>query len=591
MREYHPNMVNNVRTVLDMAYERGVTLSLCLWSFDILQDQGQDQQMMLEFFEDSVKTQTYIDNALVPLLEALGDHPAVLTWEILNEAEGMTEEFGWTPIRTTMAAVQAFTNRVAGAIHRAVPTAQVSTGIWNIRAMTDVDGNFNYYGDDRLIAAGGDPDGTLDFYQVHFYPEHNGNEFSPFHRPASYWQLDKPIVIGEYPVKELEGQISPGYTTTETYQLGYAYGYAGVMPWTFVNFDGGNFINAREGMEYLATTFASEIVVDNSGSLNQVPDVVASIPAANVKLGEAVVVTNHVDLNTIFNDPEDGTNLTYTLAGNTNPLLVLPEVSEAGLVTLALVDNATGTASVRLRATDTDGASTSASLTVNVYDPAGNLALFAPIAASTIEDDNAAGTLRIPSLANDGNPESRWSSEYADDQWIALDLGANYAVNRVVLDWEVAYGESYTVQLSEDSVTWTPAVNILNSDGGTDNLTFDSTGARYVRLDLHTRGTEFGFSLWELKVYAANRGGDGVTSLPEEPFALQVYPNPTTDYLRITTEGRFTANLLTLDGRQVRAILATHGTTELDIRALPEGVYLLRVATEKGMVTRRVVRN
>jgi len=395
VREYHPNMINNVRTVLDLAYERGVTLSLCLWSFDILQDQGQDQQMMLEFFEDSVKTQSYIDNALNPLLEALGDHPAVLTWEILNEAEGMTEEFGWTPIRTTMAKVQAFTNRVAGAIHRAVPTAQVSTGIWNIQAMTDVDGHFNYYRDDRLIAAGGDPDGTLDFYQVHFYPEYNGNDLSPFHRPASYWELDKPIVIGEYPVKELEGQVNPGYTTTETYQLGYVYGYAGVMPWTFVNFDGGNFINAREGMEYLATTYPADIVVDNSGSLNQVPTVLTAIPAANVKLGETVVVADHVDLSTIFSDPEDGTNLTYTIAGNSNPLLVLPEVSETGLVTLALVDKATGTATVRLRATDTDGASSSANLTVNVYDPAGNLALFAPIAASSIEAPPSSTASRI----------------------------------------------------------------------------------------------------------------------------------------------------------------------------------------------------
>ncbi|HAA11231.1 MAG TPA: hypothetical protein DCE41_05820, partial [Cytophagales bacterium] len=99
----------------------------------------------------------------------------------------------------------------------------------------------------------------------------------------------------------------------------------------------------------------------------------------------------------------------------------------------------------------------------------------------------------------------------------------------------MAPGRAYTVQLSEDSVSWSPAIDITDSDGGTDNLTFDSTAARYVRVDLHTRATEFGFSLWELKVYAAERANDGgeVTALPEEPFALQVYPNPTTDYLRI----------------------------------------------------------
>jgi len=590
VREYHPNMVPNVRKVLDMAWQRGVTVSLCLWSFDMLQDQGQDQQMMKMLLEDSVKTQTYIDNALNPLLDALGSHPAVMTFEIFNEAEGMTDEFGWTPVKTTMAHVQAFVNRVAGAVHRRAPQAMVSTGVWNMRAMTDVDGFFNYYRDDRLIAAGGDPDGTLDFYQVHFYPDNFTNEVSPFHRPASYWQVNKPIVIGEYPVRTLEGLIDPEYTTTETYQLAHAYGYAGAMPWTFVNFDGGNFLNAREGMRYLADNFPQDVLVDNSAPLNQVPQVVAGIPFANAKLGQQVVIDGHVDLNTVFLDPEDGTNLAYSIDANSDPLLVQPEIDNNGLVTLALVEGEQGTANIRIKATDTEGASAWATLTVNVYDPQGNLALFAPIVASTVEDDNQAGVMRLPEMANDGNDASRWSSQYADDQWLAVDLGALYLVNRVVLHWEVAFGQSYTIQLSKDSTTWFTATSITNGAEGVNNHPFDSAAARYVRIDCHTRGTEFGFSLWEVQVFGEPFIGDAVTGLQEVSRQLRAWPNPTAGSLQVSLPGQFSVQLLSANGQQVLPWQTANGQAQVNMAHLPAGLYLLQVQTKRGRLTRRIVR-
>ncbi|MEH6406398.1 MAG: CBM35 domain-containing protein [Leeuwenhoekiella sp.] len=255
----NPNTIANMKTVLDMAYERGIKISMCLWSFDMLQPQGQDQEMMKNFVESKEKTQTYIDNALIPILEQIGNHPAVLSWEIFNEAEGMTQEFGWTPVKTQMLYVQQFVNLTAAAIHRTVPKALVSTGSWSFRALTDIEGNTNYYRDDRLIAAGGDPDGILDFYQVHYYPENFGNNLSPFHRPADWWQLDKPILIGEFPTKAIDATADPHYTTTQAYQLAIEYGYAGAMAWDYRGFDGGSFETAKEGIQYLADNYPNAI--------------------------------------------------------------------------------------------------------------------------------------------------------------------------------------------------------------------------------------------------------------------------------------------------------------------------------------------
>src|SRR3954465_14776585 len=50
-----------------------------------------------------------------------------------------------------------------------------------------------------------------------------------------------------------------------------------------------------------------------------------------------------------------------------------------------------------------------------------------------------------PSLAVDGNATTRWSSAFSDPQWIQLDLGAEREVGRVVLKWETAASESYTL--------------------------------------------------------------------------------------------------------------------------------------------------
>src|SRR5262245_26930033 len=48
--------------------------------------------------------------------------------------------------------------------------------------------------------------------------------------------------------------------------------------------------------------------------------------------------------------------------------------------------------------------------------------------------------------AVDGKPDTRWSSQWSDPQWITVDLGQNLEISRVSLNWEVAYSTSYEIQ-------------------------------------------------------------------------------------------------------------------------------------------------
>ncbi|MFE0593471.1 penicillin acylase family protein [Micromonospora echinospora] len=104
--------------------------------------------------------------------------------------------------------------------------------------------------------------------------------------------------------------------------------------------------------------------------------------------------------------------------------------------------------------------------------------------------------------AVDGDLATRWSSSRADDQWLTVDLGSARPVGRVVLAWEEAYARSYRIEVSADGSTWRTAWSTTAADGGTDVVTFPTETARYVRMRGLTRATTYGFSLWEMAVYA-----------------------------------------------------------------------------------------
>jgi acyl-homoserine lactone acylase PvdQ len=104
--------------------------------------------------------------------------------------------------------------------------------------------------------------------------------------------------------------------------------------------------------------------------------------------------------------------------------------------------------------------------------------------------------------AIDGNPSTRWASDWSDNQSITIDLGSSQPVARAVLSWEAAYAKAYRIDVSTDGTTWQQAYTTTTADGDTDTATFPAVTGRYVRLTGEQRGTKYGFSLYELEVYS-----------------------------------------------------------------------------------------
>lgn len=146
-----------------------------------------------------------------------------------------------------------------------------------------------------------------------------------------------------------------------------------------------------------------------------------------------------------------------------------------------------------------DGAAVASVNPGNYVSPDNNLALGKPAYGSS----TSFGT---PSAACDGDLASRWSSDWlgvtnANAEWFTVDLGGVYSVREVVLKWEAAYGKEYLLQVSNDGIDWTTICHKTGGTGGVDDLAGLSGAGRYVRMQGVTRGTGYGYSLWEFQVF------------------------------------------------------------------------------------------
>ncbi|MHA6485186.1 carbohydrate binding domain-containing protein [Paenibacillus sp. strain BS8-2] len=134
--------------------------------------------------------------------------------------------------------------------------------------------------------------------------------------------------------------------------------------------------------------------------------------------------------------------------------------------------------------------------------------------ASSAAASSANGTGGAASRAFDGNAGTRWESVAGvDPQWLAIDLGGVYTLDAVLLEWEGAYAKSYKLQISDEAAPgegdWTDVFSESNGNGGLDEITLHGEEARHVRMYGTTRGTTWGYSLWEFAIYGTLVGGGG----------------------------------------------------------------------------------
>lgn len=135
--------------------------------------------------------------------------------------------------------------------------------------------------------------------------------------------------------------------------------------------------------------------------------------------------------------------------------------------------------------------------------------------ALTANGATAEATSGDPALALDNNTGSRWESAHSDPQTFIIDLGQERIFNTLEIVWEGAYAKTFTVSTSSDKTAWTPVWNVTDQELAgfpyTQTQVIDKTTARYVKFEGTERGTVYGYSFWEFRVYLA--GVSTLTSL------------------------------------------------------------------------------
>jgi hypothetical protein len=132
----------------------------------------------------------------------------------------------------------------------------------------------------------------------------------------------------------------------------------------------------------------------------------------------------------------------------------------------------------------------------------------------------------------------------ADTEWFVVDLGAVYSITEVVLKWENAYGKEYLIQASADKDTWTTLYHKTNGTGGTNDLSGLSGVGRYVRMQGISRGTGYGYSLWEFQVFGL--GVEQVSVLvPSGDHTWQIHATDGAGNTRTNTNGPLKLTSLT----------------------------------------------
>ncbi len=156
-------------------------------------------------------------------------------------------------------------------------------------------------------------------------------------------------------------------------------------------------------------------------------------------------------------------------------------------------------------------------------------ALGQPAVASSLEGAEFAAAAAV-----DGDNATRWASAPGHDpEWIYVDLGRDFFVNHVILNWEAAYGKGYQIEVSADAKIWQTVFSETAGDGGIDNIVFESAPARYIRVYGTERGLiPAGYSLWDLEVYGpVYSGPPALASISVAPATATVAIGESLDFV------------------------------------------------------------
>ena len=163
-----------------------------------------------DIIRDVSKRQTFLDNALKPLIQRYASHPHILAWDVINEPEWAIQDIPnafqvGDPV--TLQQMRDFVSDCADVI-RTYSSHGVTVGSARRKWL-------QYW-----VGLG------LDLYQFHWYDHFAAEEPFPW-PPYAELGLDKPCVVGEVPTA------NTAHSVEEYLEAARAGGYHGLLAWSY----------------------------------------------------------------------------------------------------------------------------------------------------------------------------------------------------------------------------------------------------------------------------------------------------------------------------------------------------------------------
>ncbi|SEQ91660.1 discoidin domain-containing protein [Lentzea albida] len=425
------------------------------------------------------------------------DHPGVLMWNVGNESIlGLQNCYSGTELENQRVAYAKYINEAAQAIHaidtnHPVTNTDAWTGAWvYLKAHT--------------------PD--LDLYSVNSYGNVckvrqdwiDGGYTKPYilteAGPAGEWEV--PNDANGVPDEPTDVQKRDGYTQAWNCIIGHrGVSFGGTLFHYGTEYDfGAVWFNLTPAGKKRLSFYSVQQAFGGATPANTPPVITA------MNLPQTIAAGAQLNIDVAASDP-NGDAIAWSAAfnskyiDNSGGLANAPVQVNGNRLTVTAPDRL-GVWKVYVMAEDGRGniGIETKSMRVVAPQPAGtNVALNKPTTASSYQQVGD-GAPYPPSNAVDGNAGSRWATDWADPQWIRVDLGAVTTFQHVQLVWEGAFGRAYEIQVSDDGTNWRSVHGTTTGNGGVDSIDVTATG-RYVRLHATQRGTGWGYSLYEFGVY------------------------------------------------------------------------------------------
>jgi len=239
--------VGEVVEFLNYAQSHNVFVILVLW----FGTNAATNPNFVNLVNSDAALDSYITNALTPLVTGLIGHPALAAYEVANEPESSVATaananpcYDTTAIAVggvgsptnplSMQNVLRFIGRSNAAIRAIDPNVLIGNAAVNELPINSAFPNsFNHYSDDCLQQASGVPNSHIDYYKMNTYAWLGAwGASAPFVQNAEAYGLTKPVVIGRF-----SWTCAAGETVPALWEYPYNNNYAGQLSWAY-NGDG-----------------------------------------------------------------------------------------------------------------------------------------------------------------------------------------------------------------------------------------------------------------------------------------------------------------------------------------------------------------